>query len=63
MRSNFALFAAVAALIVIGIDAWLCTRTMTTAALAGSTFNRLAVTTAVKTCTMKTTCSRSLEWR
>jgi hypothetical protein len=43
MRSNLALFAAaVSAFIVIGIDAWLCTRTMTTAALAGSTFNRLA---------------------
>jgi hypothetical protein len=33
MRSNLALFAAaVSAFIVIGIDAWLCTRTMTTAA-------------------------------
>jgi hypothetical protein len=30
---------------VIGIDAWLCIRTMTPSALAGSTFNPLSVAT------------------
>ena len=62
MRSNLALFAAaVAAFIVIGTDAWLCNRTITTAALAGSIFNRLAITTGA--CKMKFTCSRPLEWQ
>jgi hypothetical protein len=32
---------AVAAFVVIGVDAWLCIRTMTQGALAGSTFNPL----------------------
>jgi hypothetical protein len=43
---KIALFAvAVAVFFVIGIDAWLCIRTMTPSALAGSTFNPLSVAT------------------
>jgi len=38
----------VAVFVLIGIDAWLCSRTMTPSALAGSTFNRLSVTTVPK---------------
>jgi hypothetical protein len=38
-------FAAAGAVLVLTIDAWLCIRTMTPSALAGSTFNRLIVTT------------------
>ena len=34
--------AAVAVFLVIGIDAWLCVRTITPSALAGSTFNPLS---------------------
>jgi hypothetical protein len=46
---KIALFAAaVAVFFVIGIDAWLCIRTMPPSALAGSTFNRLGVATAAK---------------
>ncbi|MFY9840427.1 MAG: hypothetical protein WAK55_28975 [Xanthobacteraceae bacterium] len=42
---NIALFAAaMAGFFVIGIDAWLCNRTIPAAA-TGSTFNRLTVTT------------------
>ena len=37
--------AAVAVFFVIGIDAWLCIRTMTPRALASSTFNPLSVAT------------------
>ncbi len=41
---KIALFAAaVAVFFVIGIDAWLCVRTITPSALAGSTFNPLSV--------------------
>jgi hypothetical protein len=44
---NFVLFAAaVAVFVVIGIDTWLCIRTITPAALADSTFNPLATTIA-----------------
>jgi hypothetical protein len=43
---KIALFtAAVAVFFVIGIDAWLCIRTMPPSALAGSTFNPLSVAT------------------
>jgi hypothetical protein len=42
---KIALFAAVAVFFVIGIDAWLCVRTITPSALAGSTFNPLSVAT------------------
>jgi hypothetical protein len=46
---KIALFAAtVAVFVLIGIDAWLCVRTLTPGALAGSTFNRLISTTAAK---------------
>jgi hypothetical protein len=44
MRKIVSFVAAVAIFIVIGIDAWLCIRTIPTGALADSTFNRLAVT-------------------
>jgi hypothetical protein len=64
---NIALFATVVAgFIVIGIDAWLCIRTMTSAALAGSTFNRLTVTTGAKASTISRYddyLSRRLEWQ
>jgi hypothetical protein len=43
---KIALFAvAVAVFFVIGIDGWLCIRTMPQSALAGSTFNPLSVAT------------------
>jgi hypothetical protein len=40
--------ATVSVFVLVGIDAWLCFRTLTPGALAGSTFNRLSVTTAAK---------------
>jgi len=64
---NIALFAAVAAVfIVIGIDAWFCTRTITSAALAGSSFNRLIVATGAKASTISRYddyLSGRLEWQ
>jgi hypothetical protein len=44
--------AAVGVFIVIGIDAWLSIRTITPGALAGSTSNRLIVTTGAKASTL-----------
>jgi hypothetical protein len=40
--------AAVAVLVLIGTDAWLCIRTVTPAALAGFTYNRLIIATSAK---------------
>ena len=48
MRKITLFAATVAVFVLIGIDAWLCSRTMTSGALAGSTFNPLRITTAAK---------------
>jgi len=48
MRKIILFAATVAVFVLIGIDAWLCSRTMTSGALAGSTFNQLSVTTVPK---------------
>ena len=40
--------AAVALLVLIGVDGWLCIRTLPPAALAGSTYNRLIIATSAK---------------
>jgi hypothetical protein len=46
---KIALFAAATAvLVLIGVDAWLCIRTVTPAAPAGSTYNRLIIATSAK---------------
>jgi hypothetical protein len=40
--------AAVALLVLIGVDGWLCMRTLPPVALAGSSYNRLITATSVK---------------
>ena len=40
--------AAVTLLVLIGVDGWLCIRTLPPAALAGSTYNRLIIATSAK---------------
>ena len=45
MRKSTLFAAAVAVLVLIGIDAWLCIRTLTPGAVAASTFNPLITTT------------------
>ena len=40
--------AAVALLVLIGVDGWLCIRTLPPAALTGSTYNRLIIATSAK---------------
>ena len=48
MRKIILFAATVAVFVLIGIDTWLCMRTLTPGARAGSTFNRLSITTAAK---------------
>jgi hypothetical protein len=48
MRKIALFAAAVAVLVLIGIDAWLSIRTLTPGALAGSTFNPLIIATDAK---------------
>jgi hypothetical protein len=48
MRKITLFAAAVAVLVLIGVDAWLCVRTLTPGALAGSTFNPLIGTAGAK---------------
>jgi hypothetical protein len=45
MRKIVLFAAAVAVFVLIGIDAWLCIRTLSSGALAGSTFNPLTIAT------------------
>ena len=45
MRKIALFAAAVAVFVLIGVDAWLCIRTFSPGALAGSTFNPLIITT------------------
>jgi len=48
MRKIILFAATVAVFGLIGVDAWLCMRTLTPGALAGSTFNRLSNATGAK---------------
>jgi hypothetical protein len=48
MRKIALFAAAVAVFVLIGIDTWLCIRTLSLGALAGSTFNPLTITTRAK---------------
>jgi hypothetical protein len=48
MRKITLFTAALAVFVVIGIDTWLCMRTLTPGALAGATPNRLSITAGAK---------------
>jgi hypothetical protein len=48
MRTVTLFVGAVVVFVLIGIDTWLCIRTLTPSALAGSRFNPLSVTTGAK---------------